>query len=395
MAYTYSLAGEDGDGYSAETFPSSRRCDENNTNNRLHHQHLVDRHHDRRRHQTRWRSSGVGVTFTLSGTICPLHGEHSSTDLSEDPPTTVSELATPTVARHRRPRNACTSERDTGWRDPPRGSRDTYRDDQEVAEVSVSLGYGCAEPGTGRTRCPTGSRPHQCPTAAPTRLSPRCGGGQQGTRRSAGSGQPSRVPPHVSAAQQRSATETEQKNSGAPRSRFRDLGTSAPPPAGAGACQGRSKDLKTPAPPAASYVSPGSIREPLVGDKSWAVPYLPREEAAPPPPQRGRRVARGAAVLDRRGNPEPKATPAAAAPKKSVQSLQWNARLEEARIMKHVSDVAYVLGLDFYRSNTVDIYYSIRIYAYIQSTKQHVLLNSRRFVPQLYVPVRSNLSKYN
>lgn len=345
MAYTYSLAGADGDGYSAETSPSSRRRDENNTinNTRLHHQHLVDKHHGRRRHQTRWRSSGVGVTFTLSGTICPLHGEPSSTDPSGDPPTTLSELAAPTAARHRRPRNACTSERDTGWRDPPRGSRDTYRDDQEGAEVSVSLGYGCAEPGTGRTRCPTGinSRPHQCPTAAPTRLSPRYGGGQQGTRGSAGSGQPARVPPHVSAAQQLSAAETEQKNSGPPRSRFRDLRTSAPPPAGAGACQGRSKDLKTTAPPAASYVSRGIICEPLVGEKSWAVSYLSREEAAPPPPQRGRGVARGAVVLDRGGNPEPEATPAAAAPRKSVRSLQWNARLEEARIMKHVSDVAY------------------------------------------------------
>ena len=344
MAYVYSsLADADRDRCSSETFRSTRRCHENN---RLDHQHLVDKHRDRRR-QARWCSSGVGVTFTLSGTICPLHGEHSTTDPSENPPTT-SGLAASSAAQYRRSRNAYAPERDTGWRDPPRGSRDTHTGDQEGGEISLSLAYGLSEPGNGRAPCPTNSRPHQCPAAAPTRLSPRYGGGQQDTRESAGSRWPVRVPPHVSTDKQRSATvETTQKNSSASRNRCRDVGTSAP--VGSGARPGRSRDLIT----SAHYVSRESVSEPLVGDTSWAVSYLPGEEAAPPPSQRGRGVARGAVELDRRENPRPEATSAAAVPTFSVRSLQWNAHLQEARIMKHVSDVAYVLGLDFHCSSLV------------------------------------------
>ena len=319
MAYTCSLADADGDRYhSAKTSRSTRRCDENNNNNRLD-QRLVDNERDRRR-QARWCSSGVGVTFTLSGTICPLHGEHNP-DPAEDPPT-PPEIAASSAGFYRRSRNAYTSERDTGWRDPHRGLRDTYRDDQEGEKISLSLGYGWAEPGNDRTRCPT-RRPHQCP-AVPTRLSPRYGGEQWDTRGSAGSGRQVRVPPHVSTAQHRPATETEQKNSGASRGRFRDLGTSAPP--------------------VASYVSRESTCEPLVREKSWAVSYFPSEEAAPPPTKRGRGVARGSVVRDHRVNPEREATSAAADPKFSLRSLEWNAHLEEARIMKHVSGVSYSGG---------------------------------------------------
>lgn len=333
MAYTYSSrADADGDRYSAETFRSTRRCRENN---RLDHHHLMDKHRERRR-QARWRSSGVGVTFTLSGTLCPLHCEHSTTDPSENLPT-PSELATSSSAHYRRSRNDYTPERDTGWRDPPRGSRDICSDGQEGGQISLSLACGLAEPGNGRAPCPTNSRPHQCPAAAPTRLSPRYESGQQDTRESAGSRRPVRVPPHVSTDNQRSATvESTQKNSSASRSGSRDLGTPARP-VGSSACQGRSRDLKTSAP----YVSRENIGEPLVGDRSWAVSYLPGEEVAPSPSQRGRGVARDAVILDRRGNPGPGGTSAAAAPTFSLRSMRWNAHLQEARIMKHVSDVAY------------------------------------------------------
>lgn len=367
MAYTYSLADAGDD---TGRYYSARRYDDENINKntrRLDH-HLQD-NKDRdtsKRRQARWRSSGVGVTSTLSGTICPLHGDHHHPDPPpEDPPTPSELLPASSTGRHRRSRNACTPERDTGWRDPPRSSRDTYYsygDDQEGEGISLSLGFGWGEPGSGsRTRCPT-HRQHQCPpAAAPTRLSPWYEGcRQQDTRGSAGNMRQVQVqvqvqvPPHVSTAhQQRSATEetTEQNNTGVSQSRFRGLGTSAPP-VNSGAPQGRFRDLGTSAPPVVgSYVSRDTVCEPFARDKSWAVSYQPtEEEAAPPPPplQRGRGAGRGATVLDRRGgNPEPEATSApavaaaAAVSKSSVRSLQWKAHLVETRIMKHVSDVAY------------------------------------------------------
>ena len=448
-----------------------RHRSDNEENNRLDHlleeDHRLgrleekhrDRDRDRRHHQQACRrSSGVGVTFTLSGTICPLQGEHNANGPPpEEDPSTSLEQATATAGRRRcRSRCTLTSGQDTSFRDapprpqasrdayhkddkkvgamslslecdmaepgerwircpthrrshqcpsapapaaptrlsPPRlqASRDThYKGDQKGGEISLSLGYDWAEPGTRRpthstpyqcsaapapaaptrlssprsqdfldtqykddhnggetslslsyelgepgkgwTRRPTHGKPHQCSVAqapaASIRLSPRYGDGgsrQEDTWGSAGNPQQRRqqIPPHAIPTAHRFAAEETEHNSGAPSEwrLFRDPATSAVPPA------------------VGSYVPRESVCEPLVvRDKSRSVSYLPWEEAAEP--QRGERGASRCALDGHRGNPVEATAVSAAVPRNSVRSLQWNAHLEEARTMKHVSEFAY------------------------------------------------------